>query len=212
MHPSGPSGITHRFQWLSQSEGYVGYVLLTLSPLYSPEGFRARLACLIHTASVHSEPGSNPSNLSLFGYLEICVCTALTMQTLRSPLSFQEPPLFSKIVASASRHQPGHRWPPLPGFRSARLALSGREKISAARRRSTAWPGFPLRIASPARKWLLIMDLGASRGCRDWASTRPGTALGNSLSRVSPARYAERGASLFGTPPSRPSCAPQAQG
>jgi len=106
MHPSGPSGITHRFQWLSQSVGYVGYVLLTLSPLYSPEGFRARLACLIHTASVHSEPGSNPSNWCLFGYLEICVCAAFTTQTLRSPLSFQEPPLFSKIDAHASRRRP----------------------------------------------------------------------------------------------------------
>ena len=57
----GLSGITHRFQWLSRSEGYVGYVLLTLAPLYSPEGFLARLACLIHAASVRSEPGSNPS-------------------------------------------------------------------------------------------------------------------------------------------------------
>ena len=54
----------------AQSEGYVGYVLLTLSPLYSPEGFRARLACLIHTASVRSEPGSNPSNWFV-GCLEI---------------------------------------------------------------------------------------------------------------------------------------------
>ena len=61
MPTRGPSGITHRFQWLFRSEGYVGYVLLTLAPLYSPEGFRARLACLIHTANVRSEPGSNPS-------------------------------------------------------------------------------------------------------------------------------------------------------
>ncbi len=57
----GPFSIIHRFQWLSRSEGYVGYVLLTLSPLYSSEDFRARLACLIHAASVRSEPGSNPS-------------------------------------------------------------------------------------------------------------------------------------------------------
>ena len=36
-------------------------MLLTRSPLYSrPEGhFRARLACIRHAASVHSEPGSN---------------------------------------------------------------------------------------------------------------------------------------------------------
>ena len=57
----GPSGIIHRFQWLFRSEGYVGYVLLTLSPLYLSEDVRARLACLIHAASVRSEPGSNPS-------------------------------------------------------------------------------------------------------------------------------------------------------
>ena len=61
MPAGGPFGITHRFQRLFRSEGYVGYVLLTLSPLYSSEDFRARLACLIHTASVRSEPGSNPS-------------------------------------------------------------------------------------------------------------------------------------------------------
>ncbi len=61
MSSGGPFGITHRFQRLFRSEGYVGYVLLTLSPLYSSEDFRARLACLIHTASVRSEPGSNPS-------------------------------------------------------------------------------------------------------------------------------------------------------
>ena len=36
------------------------YVLLSLSPLY-PCGSSAQLACLIHAANVHSEPGSNPS-------------------------------------------------------------------------------------------------------------------------------------------------------
>ena len=61
MPQERPFGITHRFQRLFQSEGYVDYVLLTLSPLYLSEDFRARLACLIHTASVRSEPGSNPS-------------------------------------------------------------------------------------------------------------------------------------------------------
>ena len=37
--------------------------MLTLSPLYSGpcEPFLVRLACLIHAASVRSEPGSNPS-------------------------------------------------------------------------------------------------------------------------------------------------------
>ena len=43
------------------------YELLSLSPLSSPlRGILARLACLIHAANVHSEPGSNPSiNYSL---------------------------------------------------------------------------------------------------------------------------------------------------
>ena len=55
------SGITHSFPWLSPSEGYV------TNPSYpvcrSPRiaTVRARLACLIHAANVHSEPGSNPS-------------------------------------------------------------------------------------------------------------------------------------------------------
>jgi len=65
----GPFGIIHRFQWLFRSEGYVGYVLLTLSPLYLSEDFRARLACLIHAASVRSEPGSNPSVEFVLVYL-----------------------------------------------------------------------------------------------------------------------------------------------
>ena len=44
------------------------YAVLSLSPLSFPlRGILARLACLIHAANVHSEPGSNPSiNYSLF--------------------------------------------------------------------------------------------------------------------------------------------------
>ena len=67
-----PSGISFSFPKLSQCRGYITHVLLTLLPLYSQKtsprkdrssSFRARLACLIHAASVHSEPGSNPSLL-----------------------------------------------------------------------------------------------------------------------------------------------------
>ncbi len=56
------SGITQSFPWLSRSWGYVTDVLLPRLPL-SPSRRRvlARLACLIHAANVHSEPGSNPS-------------------------------------------------------------------------------------------------------------------------------------------------------
>ena len=54
-------GISPRFRGLSPSWRKVAHVLLTRLPLYSgPEGpFRVRLACLIHAASVRSEPGSN---------------------------------------------------------------------------------------------------------------------------------------------------------
>ena len=59
--PDRPCGISPGFPGLSPIQGQVAHVLLTHSPLYSPpEGdFRVRLACLIHAASVHSEPGSN---------------------------------------------------------------------------------------------------------------------------------------------------------
>src|SRR5512145_811615 len=54
------SGISHRFRWLSQSEGQIAHVLLTRSPLVYPRrGLTARLACVKHAASVRPEPGSN---------------------------------------------------------------------------------------------------------------------------------------------------------
>ena len=58
MPLSASSGIRHRFQCLFLPSGRVPHVLLTLSPL-SPRRGSVRLACLIHAASVHSEPGSN---------------------------------------------------------------------------------------------------------------------------------------------------------
>ena len=56
------SSITHSFPWLSSPRGYVTYVVLPRSPL-SPLRVLARLACLIHAANVHSEPGSNPFSI-----------------------------------------------------------------------------------------------------------------------------------------------------
>src|SRR5215213_5576307 len=54
------SGISHRFRWLSRSEGQITHVLLTRSPLVYPRrGLTARLACVKHAASVRPEPGSN---------------------------------------------------------------------------------------------------------------------------------------------------------
>ena len=107
----GPSGIIHRFQWLFRSEGYVGYVLLTLSPLYLSEDVRARLACLIHAASVRSEPGSNPSvEFVLVSYvLESGRPCWRTSALDPHPKGFQRSPLFSKSGRRACQ-VPGPGW------------------------------------------------------------------------------------------------------
>ena len=56
------SGITHSFPWLSRTRGYVPMPYYPVSRSSIPRrGLVARLACLIHAANVHSEPGSNPS-------------------------------------------------------------------------------------------------------------------------------------------------------
>ena len=62
MPETNLSGISSRFQLLSQADGQIAYVLLTRSPL--PVKKQAplqsvRLACIRHAASVHPEPGSN---------------------------------------------------------------------------------------------------------------------------------------------------------
>ena len=64
------SGITRSFPRLFPTRGYVTYPLLRRLPLSAQSVTRrilqkllARLACLIHAANVHSEPGSNPSNV-----------------------------------------------------------------------------------------------------------------------------------------------------
>src|SRR5699024_4745892 len=60
MRPAVISGIRHRFQCLSRSQGQITHVLLTRSPLIHPqqaESFSVRLACVTHAASVRPEPG-----------------------------------------------------------------------------------------------------------------------------------------------------------
>jgi hypothetical protein len=54
-------GITRSFPRLYPTMGLVTVALLTLPPLALRP---VRLACLIHAANVHSEPGSNPSKMS----------------------------------------------------------------------------------------------------------------------------------------------------
>ena len=58
----GLSGITRSFPRLSRTRGYVPmpYYPVCRSSI-SRRRLVARLACLIHAANVHSEPGSNPS-------------------------------------------------------------------------------------------------------------------------------------------------------
>jgi hypothetical protein len=58
MRSPSVSGFRRRFQRLFRIRGQVAHVLLTLPPL-GARGRPVRLACLIHAASVHSEPGSN---------------------------------------------------------------------------------------------------------------------------------------------------------
>src|SRR5262245_47800622 len=58
-------GITHSFPWLFRTPGYITtrYSPFRRFPgsIASYQTILARLACLIHAANVHSEPGSNPS-------------------------------------------------------------------------------------------------------------------------------------------------------
>ena len=61
------SRIPTPFGELSASSRYVDEPLLTLTPLYLPCGFLARLACLNPAASVRSEPGSNSSKVFVRG-------------------------------------------------------------------------------------------------------------------------------------------------
>ena len=63
------SGISCRFQQLSQSRGQVLYALLTRPPpYYHPKVNSSRLACVKHSVSVHPEPGSN-SSFKIYLYL-----------------------------------------------------------------------------------------------------------------------------------------------
>ena len=62
MPETNLSGISSRFQLLSQADGQIAYVLLTRSPLLVKKQAplqSVRLACIRHAASVHPEPGSN---------------------------------------------------------------------------------------------------------------------------------------------------------
>ena len=66
------------------------YSLLSLSPLSIQEinrssfqKYRARLACLIHAANVHSEPGSNPSICMLRALRRALVSSLAKLKNVR---------------------------------------------------------------------------------------------------------------------------------
>ena len=87
------SGISIRFQMLSQTAGQVLYALLTRPPP-SPEG-SSRLACVKHSVSVHPEPGSNSSfnllnsvNLLIIYYTNLLLCLHLLSFSILLLMSF----------------------------------------------------------------------------------------------------------------------------
>ena len=70
--PQGICGINPAFAELSPTSGHVPihYSPVRRSPSGASTHAAARLACVKHTASVQSEPGSNSSVQSLFDSLE----------------------------------------------------------------------------------------------------------------------------------------------
>ena len=92
-------GISPAFARLSQTRGQITHVLLTRSPRYSPAeaNFPVRLACVMHAASVCSEPGSN-SPIGKFNPLISGVYILWLLQSLN--------PKVSKHVCLVFKEQP----------------------------------------------------------------------------------------------------------
>ncbi len=76
--PVATFGINPPFGGLFPTSGQVAHVLLTLAPLSTPvllQKYSVRLACLIHAASVRSEPESNsPSKFCAAFRLQYRIC------------------------------------------------------------------------------------------------------------------------------------------
>ena len=101
--PSGTCGISTPLGVLFPSTRQVSHALLTRSPLYSRSKllFHVRLACLIHAASVRSEPGSNSP---WYENMEIMRGLSPRMDQLQG------------ITCHDEQHRPPGK--DLPGFRS----------------------------------------------------------------------------------------------
>ena len=164
--PATLSRIISSFDELSTSWGYVTCPLLTRLPLRHHlrlpfENISARLACVKHAASVHSEPGSNSSN--------ICVCIessregrmykgmtgiVLYVLTERHSLSDETHTYcvfhpFSSLSSfqgtnCACRSVDRHPWGEATDFHSSQIA----KKVKTLRFSRRAWPSLflPLRV------------------------------------------------------------------
>ncbi len=99
---SSTSGISLRFQRLFPTSGQIVHVLLALSRL----PLRAvPLACLIHAASVHSEPGSNSPSLSRIAagtFIGSSQAPWRSLQALFPSHSSLSPKLLSKLAVRLS--------------------------------------------------------------------------------------------------------------
>ena len=95
------SGISCRFQQLSQSKGQVIYALLTRPPPSTAETASSWLACVKHSVSVHPEPGSNSSSKIYFHTLRVFyVVSIFVLLTVELFISLYS---FSIVLAPFSR-------------------------------------------------------------------------------------------------------------
>jgi hypothetical protein len=160
-------------------------VLLTRSPLYSPEGFRARLACLIHTANVHSEPGSNPSK-SLSGSW-IFGSTALCLQGRRPAINART---VSKVtLIFKERHRP-------PGLLRARAEFGLGTKRSRVLTCQESWPA-ALPPNLPGGSTLVPPPSPVLRAAPRWASRSRVRGRGENRDRRGPVNARPRRSAVF---------------
>ena len=110
MRKKSISGIISIFIKLFPSQGQVTYVLRTRLPLSGTRRhLLARLACLSHVASVHSEPGSNSPYKIIANIVQSFPCSCLryliTQFFLRVALLFKKNFLKSFIRFSRTMHK-----------------------------------------------------------------------------------------------------------
>ena len=130
-------GISVRFQTLSQFGGQLALALLALPPLsfsgIATQKRTVRLACLIHAASVRSEPESNSPNIEIFARADPLGGPGLCFG-LNTILFFYKHELFA--VGPASRLPVSSA----PGKRLPHLCERGNRRMRPAARRGMRGP------------------------------------------------------------------------